>query len=372
MFAELASQQIIGGAFMIIGVSLAFYFSKKNSGDNSNLNIIKKTGPTPILDTFSTDFTALARSKKIDPVVGRQKEITRLAQILTRRSKNNAILVGPPGVGKTAIAEGVAVRIANGEVPRALLNKRMLALDVSGLLAGTKYRGDFEKRAKQIVTEIQNSARNIILFVDEVHAIIQSQGTEGAINFADILKPALARGDLQMVGATTKKEYDKYIASDESLERRFQPIEVKEPSKQETLKILQGVKDKYREYHKVEFTDSALESAIDLAKNKLLNRHFPDKAIDAIDEAAAMVNVSQVGTQSAQILNTIAKAKHPAASSLWNKIQNLEHKIQKSKNRNRNKLLIKKREDLEQRLAKIGVATVDSDDIARVVESWGL
>lgn len=326
---------------------------------------------TPTLDTFTIDFTALAKDGRLDPVIGRQKEVLRLAQVLSRRGKNNTILVGPSGVGKTAIVEGLAQRIVAGQVPNELSGKRVLALDISSLLSGTKYRGEFEGRAKKIIEEIRRANRSIILFIDEIHAVIQSQGTEGAINLSDILKPALARGELQMIGATTRAEYEKYIMTEPSLERRFQPIEVREPGDSETLLILQGVKDKYREYHGVEFTDEALRTAISETKSKIKNRQLPDKAIDAIDEAASMVKVAHIDKTIPALLHHAAIRKNPNIAVLWKKIQLFDQKINRTNTVATRKKLKDERERLEQMLLdKNMIFVVDSDDIRAVVREW--
>jgi len=317
---------------------------------------------TPFLSLYATDFTAMAAAGKIDPVVGREDEVRKLAQVLSRREKNNAILIGAPGVGKTAIVEALALRIGSHDVPDELWNKRVLALDVATLLSGTKYRGEFEERAKKIVSEIGASNRTIILFIDEVHAVVQSHGTEGAVNFSDILKPALARGDLQMVGATTTAEYEKYIKTDSSLERRFQAIEVSEPTEAETIHILMGVKDKYREYHKVEFTDAAIEAAVKLSNELVKDRKLPDKALDAIDEAGAMVKVSHVHTSIPLALYQAAVAKHPKAAEIWKKIQTLD--------KSNLATAASERENLEAQLEKLGVVTVDSADVEKVIRDW--
>ncbi|HYE59899.1 MAG TPA: AAA family ATPase [Candidatus Kapabacteria bacterium] len=360
-------RSILQGAFLaVIAFGLWYLSSKKHPATPS---FIKK-GSTPTLDTFGTDFTTLAREHRIDPVVGREEEILRLAQVLARRGKNNAILVGPPGVGKTAIVEGLAVRIVNGDVPSTLQNKRVLALDVTSLLSGTKYRGEFEERAKKIVREIQSANRSIILFIDEIHSVIQSSGTEGAVNFADILKPALARGDLQMIGATTHDEYEKYIKTDLSLERRFQPVEVDEPSEEETITILQGIKDKFREYHGVEFTDAAIHTAVHLTKMKIKDRKLPDKAIDAMDEAAAMVKVAHIHEAIPAILYQAAVEKDPSVKELWETIQTLDKKLRNSKKKSEQDILSAKRETTEKEIVSRGIVTVDSDDIERVVNNW--
>jgi len=361
MFSFDYSQYILP---LIILVSVAiFYLIKK---DKINLNFQTRGSVTPFLDLYCMDFTAQAKQKKLDPVIGRTEEVQKLSQVLSRRSKNNAILVGSPGVGKTAIVEGLAQRIVDGDVPDALRNKRLLALDVATLMSGTKYRGEFEERAKKIVREIENSNRSIILFIDEVHTVVQSQGTEGAVNFSDILKPALARGDLQMVGATTTPEYEKYIKTDSSLERRFQPVEVSEPTVSETLQILQGVKDKYREYHKVEFTDAAIETAARLSDKLIKDRKLPDKAIDAIDEAASMIKVSHIHSDVPMVLYQTAEKLHPEAAELWKKIQNLDKQICK----NHSPALAKEREKLEKDFEKLGLVTVDSADIEKIIKDW--
>jgi ATP-dependent Clp protease ATP-binding subunit ClpC len=353
---------------IVLAVIIVYYVSKKfGSGNFFNKFKSSSTG-TPFLDLYTTDFTHLAQIKKIDPVIGREDEVLKLSQVLSRRTKNNAILIGDPGVGKTAIVEGLAQRIVQGEVPRDLLNKRVLALDVTTLMSGTKYRGEFEERAKKIVHEISSSGRTIILFVDEVHSIVQSQGSEGALNLSDILKPALARGDLQMIGATTFVEYEKYIKPDASLERRFQRIEVSEPNEEETLKILKGIKDKYREYHKVEFTDSSLETAVKLTKEIVNDRKLPDTAIDAIDEAAAMVKVSHLHEVTTAILFQAAMDKHPEVANLWKQIQDADEKIRLKQGDKTS--LTKEREDLEAQIVQQGIVVVDSDDIENVVNNW--
>lgn len=321
---------------------------------------------TPFLNLYTTDFTELARLGKIDPVVGREDEIRRLSQVLTRREKNNGILIGDPGVGKTAVVEALAARIVSGDVPDTLANKRVLALDVTTLMSGTKYRGEFEERAKKIINEISRSNRSIILFIDEVHSIVESQGTEGSINLSDILKPALARGDLQMIGATTFVEYEKYIKTDPSLERRFQTIEVQEPTPEQTLNILRGVKDKYREYHKVEFTDAALEVAVKLTDDLIKDRKFPDKAIDALDESAAMVKVGNIGVAA---LHQAAGIANPDAMAIWKKIQDLDEKILGDDGSKKTQM-ITEREKLEEDLATKGSVTVDSSDIEKIVKEW--
>lgn len=288
---------------LVIAVLIAvFYFSKKRNPGSTTVN-------TKNLEMFAVDLTAQAKIGKIDPVVGRQEEIDRATQILTRRTKNNVILVGAPGVGKTAVVEGLAGRIVTGDVPEVLLNKRVLLLQVAELLAGTKYRGEFEQRIKGIVQEIKNSNRTIILFIDEIHTITQTKGTEGAVNLSDILKPALARGDLQLIGATTQREYEEYIQPDESWDRRFQVVTVNEPTSEESIFILQGIKKNYEDYHKVKISDEAIEAAVRLSQEYIKNRRLPDKAIDIMDEASAMVNVEKGSRHhsAAALLHVVAK-----------------------------------------------------------------
>ena len=245
---------------------------------------------TPTLDQYGRDLTAIARQGKIDPVIGRQKEIERVIQILCRRTKNNPCLIGEPGVGKTAIAEGLALKIASGEVPEILKDKRIVALDLTGMVAGTKYRGDFEERIKSAIDEV-SKAGNIILFIDEVHTLIGAGAAEGAVDAANILKPALARGEMQVIGATTIEEYRKNIEKDSALERRFQSVLVGEPSREEAVEILKGIRDKYEAHHKVKITDEAIEAAVKMSSRYIGDRFLPDKAIDLIDEAASKVRL---------------------------------------------------------------------------------
>ena len=245
---------------------------------------------TPTLDQFGRDLTAEARDGKIDPVIGRATEIERVIQILSRRTKNNPCLIGEPGVGKTAIAEGLALKIANGEVPELLKDKRIVALDLTGMVAGTKYRGDFEERIKAAIDEVKK-ASDVILFIDELHTIVGAGSAEGSTDAANILKPSLARGDLQVIGATTLNEYKKYIEQDAALERRFQPVMVGEPTQEEAVQILKGLKDRYEAHHKVKITDEAIDAAVKLSSRYIADRYLPDKAIDLIDEAAAGVRL---------------------------------------------------------------------------------
>lgn len=259
--------------------------SSKSSGKAS-----KDNKGNSQLQKYARDLTSLAKENKIDPVIGRDSEIQRVIQILSRRSKNNPCLIGEPGVGKTAIAEGLALRIANGQVPELLKDKRILSLDLTGMVAGTKYRGDFEERIKGVVDEVVNST-DIILFIDEVHTLIGAGSAEGAVDAANILKPSLARGELQLIGATTIDEYRKNIEKDAALERRFQPVTVNEPSIEDAIEILKGIRDKYEAHHKVKITDDAIVSAVNLSARYIGDRFLPDKAIDLIDEASSKVRL---------------------------------------------------------------------------------
>ena len=250
----------------------------------------KSGGKTPTLEQYGRDLTDIAKQGKIDPVIGRQKEIERVIQILSRRTKNNPCLIGEPGVGKTAIAEGLALKISSGEVPELLRDKRIIALDLTSMVAGTKYRGDFEERIKAAIEEVSKSG-DVILFIDEVHTLIGAGSAEGAVDAANILKPALARGEMQVIGATTLEEYRKNIEKDSALERRFQPVVVGEPSQDEAIEILKGLRDKYEAHHKVKITDEAIETAVKMSVRYIGDRFLPDKAIDLIDEAASKVRL---------------------------------------------------------------------------------
>ncbi len=259
--------------------------SKPNSKGDS-----KEKSDTPTISKYGRDLTVLATQGRIDPVIGRQQEIERVIQILSRRTKNNPCLIGEPGVGKTAIAEGLALKIATGEVPELLRNKRIISLDLTGMVAGTKYRGDFEERIRNAIEEVQK-AGDVILFIDEVHTLIGAGSAEGAVDAANILKPSLARGEIQVIGATTLEEYRKHIEKDAALERRFQPVTVGEPTEEEAIGILRGLRDKYEAHHKIKITDNAIIAAVKMSSRYIGDRYLPDKAIDLVDEAASRVRL---------------------------------------------------------------------------------
>ncbi len=263
---------------------------------------------TPTLAMYSRDLTALAEQGQLDPVIGREHEIERVIEVLSRRSKNNPVLVGKSGVGKTAIAEGLAEAIVAKRVPPSLYGKRVLALDLANIVAGTKYRGEFEQRLKRIADEIIAAKRRIILFIDEIHTLAEAGEATGAIGADDILKPALARGDLQVVGATTREEYERFIKKDATLDRRLHPIVVAEPTPAQTLEILRGIKVRYERHHGVSIADAALQVAVAVATTRMLDKSFPDKAIDLIDEAASRVSLQKVaGTVAAPLPAVTAK-----------------------------------------------------------------
>src|SRR6476659_4443532 len=273
---------------------------------------------TPVIDQLGMDLTAAARANKLDPVIGRAREIERVIQILSRRTKNNPALIGEPGVGKTAIVEGLAQRIINNDVPETLQGKRVLALDIGALVAGTKYRGEFEERLKKIVAEVKETSS--IIFIDELHTLVGAGAAEGAVDAANILKPALSRGELQTIGATTLDEYRKYIERDAALERRFQPVQVDEPSVEDTVQILRGIKSRYEDHHRLIITDEALKAAAELAARYVTDRFLPDKAIDLIDESASRVRMHRSSSpptlkEALRGLDSIRKEKEAAVSS---------------------------------------------------------
>lgn len=324
---------------------------------------------TPTLNHFGRDLTDAARAGKLDPVIGRSKEIERVIQILSRRTKNNPCLIGEPGVGKTAIAEGLAEKITEGRLPELLKDKRVFSLDISGMIAGTKYRGEFEERIKKALEEVKN-AGNVILFIDEIHTIVGAGAAEGAIDAANILKPMLARGEIQVVGATTLDEYRKYIEKDAALERRFQPVTVGEPSEDETLQILRGLRDKYEAHHKVRITDDALESAVKLSSRYISDRYLPDKAIDLIDEAASRVRLKAVTAPNnvrdlEERLKKLTEEKESAVKS-----QEFERaaKLRDEEKSLRSKVDEQKKHWQESSVGK--VSAVGSDEVAEIVASW--
>ena len=324
-----------------------------------------KASATPTLDQFSRDMTMDARMGNLDPVIGREKEIERVLQILSRRMKNNPCMVGEPGVGKTAVAEGIAYLIAAGDVPDTVRNKRLLSLDLSSMVAGSKYRGEFEERIKKVIAEVKN-AGNVILFVDELHTIIGAGGAEGAIDASNILKPSLSRGEIQMIGATTRAEYRKYIEKDAALERRFQPVYVEEPTNEETVEILKGLRPAYEEHHHVEISDQALEAAVSLSVRYISDRFLPDKAIDLMDEACSRKRLGfgkkakktlplelEIQALSDDLETLLEDGDIDEAAELLKKQRKLESKLDKMKQNKNAKSVV-----------------VDAEDIADVVSVW--
>ncbi|WP_279380048.1 ATP-dependent Clp protease ATP-binding subunit [Sporosalibacterium faouarense] len=340
-----------------------------NGKPSGNSEYGKRGGKTPTLDKYGRDLTKQADEGKIDPVIGRQKEIQRVIQVLSRRTKNNPCLVGEPGVGKTAIAEGLAQRIADGEVPELLTNKRVITLDLSSMVAGAKYRGEFEDRLKKVMEEIRQSG-DVILFIDEMHTIIGAGAAEGAIDASNILKPALARGELQAIGATTIDEYRKHIEKDAALERRFQPITVEEPTAEDTLKILEGLRDKYEAHHRVKITDEALNAATELSKRYITDRFLPDKAIDLIDEAASRVRL-QVITAPPELkeledkLEELSQEKEEAIST-----QDYEKAAKIRDNEKNIKEELDNKKNQWKKEKQISSNEVGYEEIAHVVSEW--
>ncbi len=335
-------------------------FENGNSGKNSK---------TKTLEKFGRDLTKSAKGGEIDPVIGRTKEIERVIQILSRRTKNNPVLIGEPGVGKTAVAEGLALKIAKDEVPELLKDKRIFALDLTGMIAGAKYRGDFEERIKAVMDEVKNS-NNIILFIDELHTIVGAGQAEGSADAANILKPALARGDFQVIGATTIEEYRKHIEKDAALERRFQPVTVGEPTQEEAIEILKGLRDRYEAHHKVKITDEAIESAVTLSSRYIADRYLPDKAIDLIDEASSKVRLKSL-------------TYPPELKSIEDNIKNIEKEKASAVNeqdferaaklRDEEKEQTSKLEELKkqwQEKSSISSGEVTGEDIAKIVSDW--
>ena len=329
----------------------------------------RQSARTPTLDQLGVDLTAAARASQLDPVIGRENEIERVVQILSRRTKNNPVLIGEPGVGKTSIAEGLAHRIVQGDAPETLLGKRMLTLDIGSLVAGTKYRGEFEERLKKVIEEIR-SAKNCILFIDELHMLVGAGAAEGAVDAANILKPALARGELQAIGATTLDEYRKHIERDAALERRFQPVRVNEPSTEETVEILKGIRGAYEEHHKLQISDDAIKAAAELSARYVADRFLPDKAIDLIDEASARVRIRRHSTppsvrDATKGLEALRREKDQAIGS-----QQYEYAAEL---REREVRLQAKLEELEQEVQSEREGSellVSDEDIRDVVSMW--
>ncbi len=341
----------------------------KEDFQNGKPRVNKAKSATPTLEQYSRDLTEYAREGKLDPVIGRDDEIQRVIQILSRRSKNNPCLIGEPGVGKTAIVEGLALRIAEGNVPDTLKNRRVVTLDLSGMIAGSKYRGEFEERIKRVIAEVRN-AGNVLLFLDELHTLIGAGGAEGAMDASNILKPSLSRGEIQLIGATTLEEYRKHIEKDAALERRFQPVKVEEPSKEETVAILKGIRAKYEEHHKVTISDEALMAAVNMSIRYINDRFLPDKAIDLMDEASSK---ARLGTYDKpenikKLEKEIEKMNILKEEAIRNEAYEEAGEIKKKQ--------LKKQERLEKLLNEweagkqnCGIV-VSEDDIADVVSLW--
>jgi len=334
------------------------------------LSATRARSRTPTLDEFGRDLTELARADKLDPVIGRQTEIERVIQILSRRTKNNPCLIGEPGVGKTAIAEGLAQRIASGDIPEMLKDRRIVALDLPGLVAGTKYRGEFEERMKRVIDEVRKAAGEVILFVDELHTLVGAGAAEGAIDASNIMKPALARGELQCIGATTMDEFRKYIERDAALERRFQPVQVREPSVEECIEILRGLVSRYEKHHGIRIEDSALTAAARLADRYISDRCLPDKAIDLIDEAASRVRLQlalpppELRQANLELQEVMKKLSEIPNSSEYESAAEL--KIRERELKDRIAELNEIWQDRKQNMPDV----VSDDEIAHIVYSW--
>lgn len=324
---------------------------------------------TPTLDSYSRDLTALAREEKLDPVIGREMEIQRLIQILSRRTKNNPCLIGEPGVGKTAVVEGLAQMIVAGDVPETISEKRVLTLDLSGMVAGSKYRGEFEERIKKVLAEVMEDGE-VLLFIDEIHTIIGAGGAEGAIDASNILKPSLARGELQLIGATTIEEYRKYIEKDSALERRFQPVTVEEPSEEETFEILKGLRGRYEDHHKVVIADEALSAAVKLSARYINDRFLPDKAIDLIDEASSKLRLTnfvepeEIKALEKDIENLEKQKEAAIKAEAYEKAGDIKKKQAKKQEK------IEKLRDKWQKEKTTRKLTVTENEIADVVSGW--
>ena len=329
----------------------------------------RNTNATPTLDEYSRNLTQMAREGKLDPVIGREKEIRRLIQILSRRTKNNPCLIGEPGVGKTAVVEGLAQMIASGDVPDTIADKRVMTLDLSGMVAGSKYRGEFEERIKRVIAEVVESG-DVLLFIDEIHTIIGAGGAEGALDASNILKPSLARGELQLIGATTVNEYRKYIEKDAALERRFQPVMVDEPTEEESVAILKGLRSRYEEHHRVEITDEALEAAVKLSSRYINDRFLPDKAIDLIDEASSRVRLMNY-TKPERIRELEAKIgqlEEEKEQAIKTEAYEKAGEIKKKQQKMRDRIAQIENKWQEERLSKKLI--VGENEIAQVVSGW--
>jgi ATP-dependent Clp protease ATP-binding subunit ClpC len=332
----------------------------------------KGKSKTPTLDAYGRDLTQLARDNKLDPVIGRNSEIERVIQILSRRTKNNPALIGEPGVGKTAIAEGLAQRVIKGDIPEPLRDRRVITLDLAGLVAGTKYRGEFEERMKRVMDEIRGAAGEIILFIDELHTLVGAGAAEGAIDASNIIKPALARGELQCIGATTLNEFRKHIEKDSALERRFQPVMVGEPTVEETIEILKGLRDRYEAHHKVQITDEALASAAKLGDRYITDRFLPDKAVDLIDEASSRVRLQAtlpppaIREADAQLRKLIAEKEAVVKNQEFDKAASIRDREEKLRLEKAN--LEQEWRDRKARTDRI--LRVTSENIAEIVAAW--
>ncbi|MCL6552021.1 MAG: ATP-dependent Clp protease ATP-binding subunit [Firmicutes bacterium] len=339
-------------------------------GEEGTTSYAKQASKTPTLDEFGRDLTKLAREGKLDPVIGREREIERVIQVLSRRTKNNPALIGEPGVGKTAITEGLAQRIVRGDVPEVLRHKRVVQLDLAALVAGTKYRGEFEERMKKVMEEIRKAQGEVILFVDELHTLVGAGAAEGAIDASNILKPALARGELQCIGATTLDEYRKYVERDAALERRFQPILVAEPTVEQTIEILRGLRDRYEAHHGVTISDEALVAAATLADKYISDRFLPDKAIDLMDEAASKIRLqaSFLPQELRQAMERVERTRREKEEA--SKAQDFERAAQL---RDRERVLRQKLEELQGSIKREKgrePTVVTAEDIADIVSSW--
>ena len=363
------------GILYEMGLSSSLILDEMNNGERSSFSSgssrkkADKKSSTPNLDKYGQDLTKKAKNNEIDPVIGREEEIRRVIQILSRRTKNNPCLIGEPGVGKTAIAEGLAVKIATDEVPELLKDKRVIALDLTGMVAGTKYRGDFEERIKSCIEEVIKN-KDIILFIDEVHNLIGTGSAEGAVDAANILKPSLARSELQVIGATTINEYRKYIEKDSALERRFQSVKVNEPSEEEATQILLGLRDRYAAHHKVKITDEAIKAAVKMSARYISDRYLPDKAIDLVDEAASKVRLNAYVTppQIKQLENQLKDITAEKAAAINN--QDFEHaaSLRDSEKELMSLITVKRSEWKEESAHKNSVVT--AEEVAGIVSGW--